>query len=597
MAVLAGGQTMNDPAPPPHNRLWQFVDRTASAPTRAQRGSLRRALPGAWSLAACAIAGLTMVPILAVALAAPLGGLAALATLAQTVLARYIVNTAALMALSGALAAMIGTGCAWLVSACAFPGRRFFAWTLVLPIAVPSYIAAYLYADLLGFGGPVHEALSLATGGDVALPQIRSLPGAAIILALVLYPYIYLLARAAFESQSPSQFCAARSLGAGPWRAFWQVALPSARPAIAGGLALVLMEVLADFGVAEYFAIPTFSTGIFRSWLAMGDRQAAMGLAAIMLAFVVALVALESATRRGRTFSRDGLGAGRSAGPLVRLGAAGKALAVLACLVPLALGFVVPALYLGVLALGDAGAAGARDLWSYARASLVLGAAAGALCCGSALILAFARMRARGKSLPIVIRLATLGYALPGALLAVGLLAPLGALDQSLTRTLRDTAGYSGGLILTGTSLVLVYALSVRFLTVAYNSVEGGMARIGPTLDAAARSLGAAPARVLLQIYTPLLRPSLLAALALVAIDTLRELPATLILRPFNLETLATRTYRLASDERLAEASLPALIMLGAGLVPVLLLTRSGAPPTRRSLTKESAKTVSPASH
>ncbi|MEE4153768.1 MAG: iron ABC transporter permease [Erythrobacter sp.] len=546
-------------------------------------------MPSAWSLAAVAIAGLTLVPILAVAFAAPLGGIAALQSLAETVLARYIATTAALMALTGALAVVIGTGCAWVVSACEFPGRRVFAWALVLPIAVPSYIAAYLYADLLDYGGPVQSFWREAMGAGDAFPQIRSLPGAALILALVLYPYIYLLARAAFVSQSPSQFRAARSLGAGPWRAFRQVALPAARPAIAGGLALVLMEVLADFGVAEYFALPTFSTGIFRSWLAMGDRDGAMGLAAIMLAFVIALVALEGATRRGRTFARDGLDGRARSGPLVKLSAPGKAMAVVACALPLALGFGIPALHLASLAMSKAAMNGAGALADYVRASLILGAAAGALCCVSALVLAFARARSRGSVLSLVIRLATLGYALPGALLAVGLLAPLGALDQSLTRTLRESTSYSGGLILTGTSLILIYALSVRFLTVAYNSVEGGMARIPPALDAAARSLGASPSRVLWRIYTPLLRPSLLAALALVAIDTLRELPATLILRPFNLETLATRTYRLASDERLTEASIPALILLGVGLIPVLLLTRTGA--------RKTTQTVSHSSH
>lgn len=557
-------------AMPSTPRLRQFVPLAASVSMRPQLW------PSIWSLAAFAIAALTLVPILAVVFAAPAGGIAALLALAETVLGRYIATTAALMALTGALAALIGTGTAWAVSACEFPGRRVFAWALVLPIAVPSYIAAYLYADLLDYGGPVQTALRARLGAELAVPSIRSLPGAALILALVLYPYVYLLARAAFASQSPSQFRAARSLGAGPWRAFWQVALPAARPAIAGGLALVLMEVLADFGVAEYFALPTFSIGILRSWLAMGDRDAAMGLAAIMLAFVVALVALEGATRRGRTYAKDGLNTRARSGPLIRLSAPGKALAFAACAVPLALGFAIPALHLASLAMSEAALRGAGALGDYVGASLALGGATGAVCCITALVLAFARMRAQGRTLPLVIRLATLGYALPGALLAVGLLAPLGALDQSLTRALRETTGYPGGLILTGTSLILVYALSVRFLTVAYNSVEGGMARIPPSLDAAARSLGARPARVLWRIYTPLLRPSLLAALALVAIDALRELPATLILRPFNLETLATRTYRLASDERLTEASIPALILLGVGLVPVALLTRAG---------------------
>ncbi len=503
----------------------------------------------------------------------------AITHLARTVLPTYVANTALLMGLAGVLAAVIGTGCAWLVAATDFPGRKVLGWALVLPLAVPAYIAAYIYADLLDFAGPVQTALRAVTGwgaGDYAIPQIRSLTGGAFVLGIVLYPYVYLLARTAFATQSPAQFRAARSLGAGPARAFWQVALPAARPAIAAGLALVLMEVLADFGVAEYFAIPTFSTGIFRSWLAMGDKAAALKLAAFMLLFVIALVALEAATRRGRSDSRDGLAARSDGEPLVTLGPAGRVLAFAACLIPVLLGFGVPLATLAAMALSDVAQNAAGDLATYAAGSLWLGLATASVCLLAALLLAFARARSTSGLTSGAIRLATLGYALPGALLAVGLLAPLGAFDQSLTRFARDSLGWGGGLLLTGTSAVLVYALSVRFLTVAYNTLSGGLSRIPPSLDAAARSLGARPARVLARIYAPLLTPSLAGAAALVFIDTLRELPATLILRPFNLETLATRTYRLASDERLVEAAIPALILLAAGLLPVLLLNRLG---------------------
>ncbi|MEO0643195.1 MAG: iron ABC transporter permease [Pseudomonadota bacterium] len=568
------------------SRLWQFdKPRARIAPDRSRFAALA-ALDGAsrsswgWWLAAATIAGLAAIPLITVALSAPDGGWRGLTQLAPSVLGRYIGNTAALMVLSGALATLIGTGTAWLVSACAFPGRRTLGWALVLPLAVPSYIAAYVYADLMDFSGPVQGALRAVTGwgvGDYAFPAIRSLWGGAVILALVLYPYIYLLARAAFATQSRAQFRAARSLGASPSRAFARVALPAARPAIAGGLALVLMEVLADFGVAEYFAIPTFSTGIFRSWLAMGDREAAMGLAALMLGFVALLVALEGVTRKGRAEAGDGFADHSDEPPLVNLSLAGKLGALIACALPVTLGFVVPALHLATLAMDEAAIRAASSLLSHARASVTLGLTVAVTTTALALILAFAKSRSRGGALTVMIRLATLGYALPGALLAVGLLAPLGAFDQRVTGFAQNQFGYAGGLLLTGTSLALVYALCVRFLTVAYNALDGGMARIPASLDAAARSLGAGSARVLARIYAPLLRPSLLAALALVLIDTLRELPATLILRPFNLETLATRTYRLASDERLVEASIPALILLGVGLLPVMLLTRSRA--------------------
>lgn len=536
---------------------------------------------GGWTLGALVLAALVGLPIATIVWAALTGGGSGetLGALAGTVLPAYIANTALLMLCAGSIAAVTGTGCAWLVAATRFPGRRVLSWALVLPLALPAYLAAYVYAAMLDFAGPVQSALRSATGwsaGAYWFPDIRSLGGGALVLGFVLYPYVYLLARTAFATQSLTQFRAARSLGATPTLAFWRVALPAARPAIAGGLALVLMEVLADFGVAEYFAIPTFSTGIFRSWLAMGDKPAALKLAGVMLVFVIALVAWEAYTRRGRSDSRDGLAARRDEEPLVHLSPLGKALALAACLVPVLLGFVLPAGYLVNLAMTPAAQAAAGDLATYLRGSLWLGCVAAGLCVAAALLLAFARARSPSQVTASAIRLATLGYAMPGALLAVGLLAPLGAFDVTLTRFARDSLGWSGGLLLTGTSAVLVYALSVRFMTVAYNTVGGGLARIPPGLDAAARSLGAGPARVLARIYAPLLAPSLAGAAALVFIDTLRELPATLILRPFNLETLATRTYRLAGDERLVEAAIPALILLAAGLLPVLVLNRLG---------------------
>jgi iron(III) transport system permease protein len=548
------------------SRLRQFATHRASA-------------PDAWSGAALALAALAGLPLAAIAWSSLAGSGTAIAALAVTVLPLYIANTVLLMALAGAFAAVVGTGCGWLIAATRFPGRRVLGWALVLPLAVPAYLTAYLYADLLDFAGPLQSALRSATGWgaeDYVFPEIRSLGGGALVLGLVLYPYVYLLTRTAFATQSPAQFWAARSLGASPARAFWRIALPAARPSIAGGLALVAMEVLADFGVAEYFAIPTFSTGIFRSWLAMGDKAAALKLAAVMLVFVIALVALEAATRRGRSDSRDGLAQHGAAEPLVTLSPLGKGLAFAACAVPVLLGFAVPAGYLATMALSETARSAAGELATYALGSLQLGLAVAALCLLAALVLAFARARSGSRWTASAIRVATLGYALPGALLAVGLLAPLGAFDQTLTRIAQERLGWSGGLVLTGTGTVLVYALTVRFLTVAYNSVESGFARIPAGLDAAARSLGAGPARVLARIYTPLLAPSLAGAAALVFIDTLRELPATLILRPFNLETLATRTYRLASDERLVEAAIPALVLLAAGLLPVLVLNRLG---------------------
>ncbi|MEL7029353.1 MAG: iron ABC transporter permease, partial [Pseudomonadota bacterium] len=539
---------------------------------------LRRARAGyIWTAGAMGVAALAAVPIVSVLWAALAGG--ADGHIWRTTALGYAANTAALMAMVGVMAGTIGTGVAWLVTATDFPGRRTLSWLLVLPLAAPGYILAYLYTDLLSFSGPVQSALRATFGweaGDYWFPEIRNLPGAALMLSLVLYPYVYLLARAAFAAQSRSQFQAARTLGLSPGRAFLKVVLPGARPAIAGGLALALMETLADFGVAEYFSIHTFSTGIFRTWLAMGDRLAAMQLAGAMLVFVIVLVGLEAVTRRGRVASTDRLSAGP---PPFVLSPLSAALAFSACATPILFGFLAPMLVLIFYATTEGDTQSFATLWGYAQNSFVAAAVAAAIATALALLLAFSHRRASegGKSGVWVksgIRLATLGYALPGALLAVGLLGPLGAFDQTLTRFSRTTFGLDHGLLLTGSLTILVYALVVRFLTVSYNSVGGGMEKISPAMDDAARSLGARPFEVIRRIYAPLLRPSLAAGACLVFIDVMRELPATLILRPFNFETLATRVYRLASDERLAEASTAALLIVVAGALPVIALNR-----------------------
>ena len=479
----------------------------------------------------------------------------------------------------GVLSTIIGVGVAWLVTIAEFPGRKALSWMLVLPLAAPSYIIAYLYTDLLSFSGPVQSAIRAAFDvgpGEYWFPQIRSIPGAAIMLSLVLYPYIYLLARASFASQSRSQFQAARTLGLSPQSAFFKVALPGARPAIAGGLALVLMETIADFGVADYFSIPTFSTGIFRTWLAMGDRLAAMKLAGFMLLFVIALLAFESLSRRGSVASSDRLS---SAAPPFKLSASGTALAIFCCALPITFGFIVPVAILLNFSLTQGDGQSWVLLWSYAQNSIGAASITSVIAVVLALLLVYAQRqmeanRFSGHAVKAGTRIATLGYALPGALLAVGLLGPLGSFDQTITRFSRETFGLSHGLLLTGSITVLVYALVVRFLTVSFNSINGGISKISRSMDAAAQSLGATPLRVLRQIHFPLLKSSLAAGAALVFIDVLRELPATLILRPFNFETLATRVYRLASDERLSEASTSALIIVAVSVIPVVVLNR-----------------------
>lgn len=487
-------------------------------------------------------------------------------------LSLYIINTLCLMISVGLITTVMGVTCAWLICAYEFPGRNLLSWALVLPIAAPAYIIAYVYADLLEYYGPVQMWLRQLFGwnqGQYWFPAIRNMLGATLMLSFVLYPYVYLLARASFLKQSQSQWWAARNLGLNPKQAFYKVVLPAARPAIAGGLALVLMETLADFGVADFFSVPTFSVGIFRNWLIVGDKASAMKLASLMLLAVILLITLETSTRRGsiaddsRTFAE--------AERVKVKGAKGLAL-MLICLFPVIIGLIIPIsrlIYLSFLA-GDSMTWG--RLFSYTQNSITLALIVSLPLVVISIILAYAKRNAPNNFSKFFIRLSTLGYALPGALLAVGLLSPLSWLDQRLTKMVNSILGGNSGLILTGTLIALIYALSVRFLTVSFNALDSGLSRIPASIEHASSSLGANWLRRVNRIFFPLLRPSLVSAFILVFIDVVRELPATLIMRPFNFDTLATRVYWLASDERLSEASTAALIIVVVGLIPTLYL-------------------------
>lgn len=546
---------------------------TFHANRRSKASHLARSL--GFRLGLYAVAALVALPLITVIVSLFAGETGVWSRLWATTLPTYIGNSLLLMALTGLIATVIGVGTAWCVAMLDFPGRAWLSWMLILPLAAPAYIIAYVYVDLLDYFGPVQSALRSLTGwgqGDYVFPPLRTLPGAALILALCLYPYIYLLTRATFAGQSASQWQAARSLGLNPRQAFRRVSLPMARPAIFGGLALVLMETLADFGVADYFGIPTFSTGIFRSWLAGGDRPAAMKLAAVMLLCVFVLILLEMASRRGQTASRGRTMAQDGLLPTRRYQGWGIALL---CACPVLLGFLIPVMSLiaNIVSVPDSRSVG--EFMIYARNTLLVGAVVAGLALMLALMMSYANRQLRDPVSRAVIRFSTLGYALPGALLAVGLLVPIGGLDRALTRMAATHLGWDGGLLLTGTIAVLVFALLIRFLTVSFNSLNAGFIQISPTMDAAARSLGASPVSLMRRVHLPLLRPSLLAGGLIVFVDTLRELPATLILRPFNFDTLATRVYWLASDERIAEASTAAMLIILCGLIPVILINRT----------------------
>ena len=496
--------------------------------------------------------------------------------LATTVLPGYLWNTLLLASCVGAGVTVVGVSCAWLTSLCRFPGRRVFEWSLILPMAMPAYVMAYVYTDFFQFAGPLQSALRSWTGwraGDYALPDIRSLGGAAFVLVAVLYPYVYLLARTAFLEQSGSSFETARALGQGPWRTFFRVALPLARPAIAAGVALAMMETLADYGTVAYFGVDTFSTGVFRAWFSLGDPVAAAQIGALLLAGVGSVLALERALRGRSAFHS---GPRRAPAPHVLRGVRAAA-AIGVCAIPATAGFFLPLVLLLRLALQDTEPGFSQRFAGLAFNSLTLAGITAMLTVAGALAIAYAARLHPGPVANIANRTASLGYAIPGVVVAVGVLVPLTMFDRWLSEWLAVHFGVAPQLWLSGTIAALVYAYLVRFMSISLQAIEAGLAKIRRSMDDAARSLGMRPSQALLRVHAPLLAKSLLAAGLLVFVDVMKELPATLAMRPFNFDTLAVQTYNLAKDERLAEASVAALAILGVGLIPVLMLTRTMA--------------------
>ena len=498
------------------------------------------------------------------------------AHLSATVLPRYLWNTLLLACCVGAGVTLIGVSCAWLTSMCRFPGRRIFEWALILPIAMPAYVMAYVYTDFLQFAGPLQTGLRAWMGwrrGEFALPDIRSVGGAVFVLVAVLYPYVYLLARTAFLEQSGSSFETARVLGHGPWRTFFRVALPLARPAIAAGVALAMMETLADYGTVAYFGVDTFSTGVFRAWFSLGDPVAAAQIGALLLVGVGCILALERGLRGRSAFHS---GPRRAPAPHV-LGGAQAVAAVAVCALPTIAGFIAPLVLLVRLALQDTEPGFAERFAGLAFNSFFLAGVTAVLAVSGALAIAYAARLRPGPVSTAANRTAGLGYAIPGVVIAVGVLVPVTQVDRWLSAWLSGQLGIAPQLWLSGTIAALVYAYLVRFMSISLQTVEAGLAKIRRSMDEAARSLGLRPAEALVRVHAPLLARSLLAAGLLVFVDVMKELPATLAMRPFNFDTLAVQTYNLAKDERLAEASVAALAILAVGLIPVLLLARTMA--------------------
>lgn len=483
----------------------------------------------------------------------------------------YVMNTIALMAGVAILTFLMGVSTAWLVTMYRFPGRKFFIWALILPIAIPGYINGFTWAGILDYTSPLYVFLRQNFGIDTGAYlffDILSLPGAILILSLSLYPYVYLITRAYFLKQSTTLFEVAASLGHSPWRTFTRTALPLARPAIVAGVSLALMEVLNDYGLVRYFGVDTFTTGIFTAWFAFGSPTASMKLSVYLMIFVLALILLER-TQRGQ-MRYDMLGSHYRPVRKRRLKRWKTIGAFTISVVPFLFGFLFPLLMLIYWSTFTAGLVLETRFLVLLRNSFLLAAIASVLVVVASIFIAFTVRTFPLKFIQFLSRVSTLGYAIPGAVVAIGIMVPFLWLDQQLMQYTPPGTGF----ILTGTWFALIYAYMVRFMAVGYNSIDSGMARISTSLDEAARSLGRSNLKTLGKVNLPLLRGAVLSAALLVFIDVLKELPLTLILRPFNFDTLAIRAFEFATDERVAEAAPPALIIIIVGTIPVYFLNK-----------------------
>ncbi len=548
-----------------------------------------------WQIASLAIAMLVLLPLAAIVWIAltPTGEV--WGHLLTTVLPGSLQTTVLLMLGVGLTTGITGVATAWLVTMCNFPGRKVLDWALLVPLAVPTYIVAFAYVEVLDYTGPVQSLIrtlfGFKTSRDYWFPEIRSLGGAIFVMGAVLYPYVYLTTRASFLIQSASTLDVSRTLGASPYGLFFRVALPLARPAIVIGISLALMECLNDIGAVTFFGVKTLTFSVYDTWLHRSSLGGAAQLALAMLVMVFLLLWLERFGRRKQRFDSGG---GSKHRPPTRfeLGRWQAALALLLCLTPVFVGFVVPGLLLADLAsrrlegFWDSGFLDA--VWN----SLSLAAIAALITVLISVALAYAlRLNPRGP-LKFAVRLASIGYAIPGTVLAIGILVPLAGFDNFLDARMEAWFGINTGLLLLGSGTGLVFAYVVRFLAVSYGQVEGGFGRITPHLDMAARTLGRNSGQTLTQIHLPILKPVLLSAALLSFVDCMKELPATVLLRPFNFETLATTVFEAASREAFGEAALPSLAIVLVGLIPVIYLARSSASSFRTQTSKRQLEPV-----
>ncbi|MDT3334340.1 iron ABC transporter permease [Shewanella sp. SP1S1-7] len=534
-------------------------------------------LARSWSLAGYAVATLLVLPLVALILQALQPDEAVFGHLMATVLPTYIINSLLLIFWVSLGALLLALPCAWLMARCEFVGRRYLQWALLLPLAMPGYIVAYVYTDLLDYAGPVQRSLRSIFGWsspqDYFFPDIRTLGGAACMLSLVLFPYIYLLARTAFMEQSLSLAHASRIMGCSPWQSFWRLSLPMARPALAVGVALVAMETAADFATVNYFAVPTLTTAVYDTWLGYGNLTAAAKLSAIILLVVFSLIGFERfARRKQQLFQKQSR---IQASDLYRLSAAQTAVALSFCATLLLLAFLLPFGILLSYAIGYFEQSWDESFWQLSLNSLSLALITSFICCLIALLLMFVRRISPRSSDALPSRLASTGYALPGTVLAIGVLVPLTMLDFAIN-DLADLLGLDGpGLILTGSVVALIFAFCVRFVAIAIGSVESSYKRISPSLDMVSLTMGQGPRQLLQRVHLPLLGKGLFAGALLVFIESMKELPAALLLRPIGFENLATYVFQFVSDEKLEHGALAAIVIVLVGLVPLIYLNRS----------------------
>lgn len=567
------------------------IHRGEPAPFRRKLARLTESGNLGWSVAALVLSLIALAPIIAIAVIAfqPSGD--TWPHLIENVLPGAVRRTVGLMLGVGLLTLLTGTGTAWLVTMYRFPGRRYFQWLLLLPMAMPTYIIAYCYLELLDYSGVVQTGMRGLFGWrnaqDYWFPDIRTLGGAIFVMSAVLYPYVYVTARASFIAQSVCVIEASRTLGRSASETFWQIALPLARPALAAGVALALMETLNDIGAVEFFGVRTLTVAVYDTWLDRGSLAGATQIACVMLLFVFALLLIERGLRAGRQFHHT-TGKYRDL-PEDTLSGLHGVLAVLACTVPLLVGFVLPAGVLVSDAIAHVSSGLSSEFLQAALNSLFLALAAAALAVAFAVVLAYGRRQTRSQLVRGASLVPAISYAVPGTVLAIGLLIPLAGLDNSIDAAMRSLFGVSTGLLFSGTAFAIVLAYTIRFLAASLGAVEAGLSKISRNIDAAGRTLGATVSDMLWTVHLPLLRPALGAAAMLVFVDSMKELPATLLLRPFNFDTLATQVFTLASLYRYEEAGLSALTIVVVSLAPVLLLhgiiarSRPGASASRRA--------------